>query len=129
VRQLPRPAVGLDGGREEVRLAGREALEWQDPPGGSELGGPYDVELKDVGLADARVEPLHVELVALGGVVRRALHVDEDVRVERHEARDLPAQELTLGAKRAAREGDDRATVGACPAARAECHEVARQQK
>ena len=89
-----------------------EAVERQDPAGGGELRRPDRVELEDVGLARPRVEPLHVELMALVGRVGRGPLHDPDVGVLPHESRELAAQDLALGAERAAREGDDHRAAG-----------------
>jgi hypothetical protein len=52
------------------------------------------------------VEPLHVELVALGGVVRRALDGDLEAGMGRLEAPDLAGEDFPFGSERAAGEGE-----------------------
>jgi hypothetical protein len=111
------PAVGLDGGGEEGVDVGGEAVERQDPAGGAELGGPHHVELEDVGVAGAGVEPLDVELVALVGGVGGAALLDHDVGVGGGEARELRRQHLGLRTQRAAGEGDYRRAAGGGAAA------------
>ncbi|HKW45941.1 MAG TPA: hypothetical protein VJN70_00790, partial [Gemmatimonadaceae bacterium] len=51
------------------------------------------------------------ELMALSRVVRRVLNADVNAAISKLETSDLARQDLTLGAKRAAGEGDDRASV------------------
>lgn len=43
----------------------------------------------------------------LRGVVRRVLNANVNARISKLESRDLPREHLSLGAKRAAGEGDD----------------------
>ena len=83
---------------------GWKLVERQDPAGGGELRRPDHVELQDVRVAGAGVEPLDVELMPLVGRVRRHPLDHLDARVRRHEPGELPDQDLALGAQRADRE-------------------------
>ncbi len=114
------PAVRLHGSLEEARRIGAIAIQRQNPAGGGELGRPDDVELQDVGIAGPGVQPLNVKLVTLVGRVRGLASNDAHVRVLGHEAVELKAQQLRLGADGAGRKGDDGAGRLRIPAARGE---------
>jgi hypothetical protein len=93
------------------------------------LRGPDHVELQHVRLAGPGVEPLHIELVALPGRVRRLAQLDADVGVLLVEAIDLPAQNLRFLANRAGREDDDRLLRAAVAADRGQKRRQRQEQR
>src|SRR4051794_21342681 len=82
-------------------------IEREDPTCGSEFGGPDGVELENVGIARAGIEPLHVELVSLIGGIRSIAPDHANVGVLGVESGQLPVQHFRLSAKGAAGEGHD----------------------
>jgi hypothetical protein len=72
--------------------------------------------LKNVGLRDARIEPLDVELMPLIGRIRRHAKLYVDSRVLAGEPRQLALDDRTFGAERAAREGQSRARLSSAAA-------------
>lgn len=72
-------------------------------PTGSSSDPGADVELEDVGVVGAGVEPLDVDLVAPGGVVGGALDFHAHPGTLRHEAVDLTPEERASSPGQAAR--------------------------
>jgi hypothetical protein len=60
--------------------------------------------LKDVRVSDARVEPLHIELMPLGSVVGSALKLDPNIGMQLHELPELLRNEGPFSSKSAAGE-------------------------
>ena len=98
------PAIGRHRRREELVDRRPETVERGNPPRGRELRRPDHVELQHIGLADVRVEPLDVELVALVGVVGRGAQLDRDLGMRGAEPLELPARHLAFAAEEAARQ-------------------------
>jgi len=105
--ELPRPGVGGDRRWKEFRFRRTVLFQRENPSRRRKFGSPHYIELQDRRIADARVEPLHVELVALGRVVGCALQLDPDPGIELHEALQLFRNERPLGAKRGSGKGED----------------------
>jgi hypothetical protein len=110
--RVPPPIRGNGRGEEGGRVRA-ELIEGKDPSGGGELRGPDGVELEDVRITRAGVQPLDVELVPLIRGVRRVPPFHPDPGMLGIESGELPYQDLGLRSQRAAGEGDDdRATIG-----------------
>ncbi len=101
------PTIGLYRGGEERGGIRRETVERQDPAGGSEFWRPDYVELQDVGVTRVRVQPLHVELMALVGRIGRLAPLDTDSGMSSHEPVELSLQQFRFRPDRAGRERDD----------------------
>jgi hypothetical protein len=104
---MPVPAVRRQRDGKEVLDAWIKSVEAQDPSRCGKLGCPDDVELQHVGVSGARVQPLHVQLVAMVRGVRRGLHVDANVGMHRVEPVQLRANRFAFSADGAAGEGED----------------------
>src|SRR6185312_15099622 len=106
------PTIGRDGRGKEGRGIGPETVQREDPACGGEFRRPDHVELKNIGLAGPRVEPLHVELMLLVRRVRSLPLYHSDSRVLCHEPCELLAEYHRLCPQHARRKRDgDRATV------------------
>jgi hypothetical protein len=78
-----------------------KAIKIQNPSGRGKFGGPHDIELQNVGIGGAGVEPLHIQLMAIVGSIGRRAHFDAQRRMTRLESRELASKELGLAADRA----------------------------
>jgi hypothetical protein len=95
-----------------------KAVERENPTCGSELCGPHDIELEDVGITGSRVEPLHIKLMPLVRGVGSVSAHNPDARVLRIETCDLSREHLGLGTEGApGKRDDDRPGVGSAAAA------------
>ena len=97
-------------------------------PAAANSGVQTDVELEDVGVADPRVEPLHVELVPLVGRVRRVPLDDADLRMLLGEPGELGAQHPRLRSEDTDGQGDLDALAGLISAPQAERREQDKQE-
>src|SRR5439155_23878896 len=118
---LPCPRICGDCGGKELGFRWAEAVERKHPPCCGEFGSPYNVELQDRWIVDAGVEPLHIKLVSLRCVVRRALQLNANIRIELHEAFELLRDECSFSAEGGAGESEDSFAFVRCAGAPKRC--------
>jgi hypothetical protein len=107
------PPIRDDGGRKECGGVRLKSVQREDPTGRRELWGPDRIELEDIGVAGAGIEPLDIQLMPLIGGIGRVSADDTDSGVLGVEPLELPVEDLGLGAEGAAWKGDnDRPVVG-----------------
>ena len=123
------PPRSRERGREEVVDVGSKAVERQDPAGRRELCRPDDVELQDIWIRRAGIQPLHVQLMALVGRVGCDAQLDLHTGMALSETHELPAHDLGFGAERAPGKGEPCRPVRAAAGSRAGRHDHKAREK